>query len=213
MNEFNGWHFPKNDLHFKKNVGPYPFTEYQQQTINIAYSYVKDFDTVIDVGANIGLHTVRFAKKFKNVHSFEPVSSNYNCLVENTKIFDNVNLYKNGLGDNNMTTVIKIPIDSTNCGAYSIVDFDYYEGPVKSETIEVLKIDDMNLIPNLIKIDTQGFEEYVLRGSERTIKKCKPVIITECESKSQSNNVIELLQSFGYTFFKKHKKDFICVHV
>jgi len=91
MIERLGWFFPDNDIHFEKYVLEFPNTQYQQKSIDLAYDYVKNFNNAIDIGANIGLHTVRFAQKFKSVFSFEPVTSVHECLK---KIFQNLIMLK-----------------------------------------------------------------------------------------------------------------------
>lgn len=210
MYKHNGWHFPDIDTHFQDSVGHYPDTWYQQNTIDIALQYVKNFGCAVDVGANVGLHTVRFAKKFKNVFSFEPVNSNFQCLQKNTKDFNNVVCYKNGVGQDKQTLDIKIPPGANNCGAYSFVDFEEFENTI-NEKIEVITLDSLNLTPDLIKIDTQGFEKQVLLGAKDTLTKYNPVIITEAENKKEKNMLAEILEEVGYIFVERYRRDFIWI--
>lgn len=210
MYEYKGWHFPDIDTHFQNSVGDYPETWYQQNTINIALAYVKNFNCVIDVGANIGLHTVRFAQKFKNVYSFEPVKSNFMCLQENTKKFHNVKSFKNGIGESVKKLDIKIPQGTTNCGAYSFVDFEDFDNTI-NETIDVVTIDSYNLVPDLIKIDTQGFEKQVLLGATNTLKNHSPVVITEIETKQEKTILEKIFQDLGYSFAERYRRDYIWI--
>jgi tRNA/tmRNA/rRNA uracil-C5-methylase (TrmA/RlmC/RlmD family) len=137
MIERLGWFFPDNDIHFEKYVLEFPNTQYQQKSIDLAYDYVKNFNNAIDIGANIGLHTVRFAQKFKSVFSFEPVTSVHECLKKNISKFNNVENYKVGLGENNTHKIISIPKNNTNCGQYSIVDFTNFQNELIDEKIEI----------------------------------------------------------------------------
>jgi FkbM family methyltransferase len=210
MFQYNGWHFPDIDTHFQNSVGDFPDTWYQQPTIDKALSHVKNFHCAIDVGANVGLHTVRFAQKFKNVYSFEPVKSNFNCLQKNTKSLQNVICYKNGVGEIKQSLDIKIPPDANNCGAYSFVDFEEFDNTI-SESVEVVTIDSFNLHPDLIKIDTQGFEKQVLLGALNTLKNSNPVIITEVETKEQKNTLNKILVDVGYVFVDNHRRDHIWI--
>jgi len=210
MYKHKGWHFPNIDTHFQDSVGDYPETWYQQKPINIALAYVKNFNCVIDVGANIGLHTVRFAQKFKNVYSFEPVKSNFSCLQKNTQSLQNVVCYKNGVGEINQSLDIKIPPGANNCGAYSFVDFEDFENTI-NEKIDIVTIDSYNLVPDLIKIDTQGFEKQVLLGARLTLQKHNPVIIAEAENKKERNVLTNLLEEFGYKFVERYRRDFIWI--
>lgn len=212
MIERLGWYFPDIDSHFAKHCDQYPNSAYQQGAINEAYSLVKNFNNAIDIGANVGLHSVRFAQKFKNVFSFEPVSINYECLEKNTENFKNVTRFKTGLGEHKRTETISIPRTWDNCGAYSIVDFVNTEEELIKEEIQIARLDDFNLDVDLIKIDTQGFEVPVLMGGVETLKRCKPVLILEIEFKKNFNNMLSLLTPLGYECVVSVKKDKIWIH-
>jgi FkbM family methyltransferase len=209
MIERSGWFFPDNDIHFEKYVLEFPNTQYQQKSIDLAYDYVKNFNNAIDIGANIGLHTVRFAQKFKSVFSFEPVTSVHECLKKNISKFNNVENYKVGLGENNTHKIISIPKNNTNCGQYSIVDFTNFQNELIDEKIEIKCLDDFNLTADLIKIDTQGYELPILRGSIETLKKNFPVLILELENKKDLKEVELLLNPLGYILVKSNKHDII----
>ena len=210
MLDYKNWCFPDSDTHFQSSVDTFPKTWYQQATIDKAYNYVKDFKCVIDVGANIGLHSVRFASKFDKVLSFEPVSTNFECLVNNTKTFSNVKCFKNGVGSMKEVLTIKVPIDNKNCGAYSFVDFKDFKDTI-DEDVQIVKLDDLNIVPDLIKIDTQGFEENVLLGSTKMLKLYSPVIIAEVETKKQKNILNNILKNLEYTCIENHRKDHIWI--
>jgi FkbM family methyltransferase len=209
MIERLGWFFPDNDTHFEKYVLEFPNTQYQQKSIDYAYNYVKNFNHAIDIGANVGLHTVRFAQKFKRVFSFEPVTSVHECLKKNILKFKNVENYKVGLGQEHTHEVISIPKNNTNCGQYSIVDFQNFQNDLVNEKIIIKRLDDYNLPADLIKIDTQGYELPILRGSIETLKKNFPVLILELENKKDLHEVELLLKPLGYTCVKKNKHDII----
>ena len=169
----------------------------------------KNFNNAIDIGANIGLHTVRFAQKFKSVFSFEPVTSVHECLKKNILKFNNVENYKVGLGENTAHKIISIPKNNTNCGQYSIVDFTNFQNELIDEKIEIKRLDDFNLTADLIKIDTQGYELPILRGSIETLKKNFPVLILELENKKDLKEVELLLNPLGYIPVKSNKHDII----
>jgi FkbM family methyltransferase len=211
MYEHLGWYFPDFDKHFSRNVLQWPGTDYQQATIDEAVQYTKRFDCAIDVGGNIGLHTVRFSQKFQQVHSFEPTTVNFECLQKNTESLDNVVLHRCGLGEKETVLSIKLPQDSNNCGNFSIVDFDSTINTIE-ETISVVTLDSQNLAPDLIKIDVQGFDYNVLVGAAGTIRAHKPVIIIESETKKSRNNIAELLTSHGYVIAAKIRHDQIWVY-
>jgi len=212
MYEHLGWHFPDFDRHFARTVTQYPGTDYQQATINKAVEHVKKFDCAIDVGGNIGLHTVRFAKIFAQVHSFEPTDVNFECLQKNTENLPGVSLHKLGLGDEPSTATIQLPADANNCGNFSIVDFADNTEQTVNETIEIQTLDSFELEPDLIKIDVQGFDYNVLVGAVKTIARSRPVIIIESETKKSRNIIGEFLTQHGYSVAAKIRHDQIWVH-
>ncbi len=211
MYQHLGWHFPSVDKHFVSHVGEYPSTTYQQATIDEASKYLKNFNCAIDVGANIGLHTVRFSKIFKSVHAFEPTSINYECLEKNTASLQNIHLNKFGLGATASRESIKLPIDSNNCGGFSIVDWQNHSQEFLEETIEIKTLDSLKLAPDLIKIDVQGFDLNVLMGGKNTLTKFKPVVIVEAESKKIKNEIRAFLTSLKFELATEVRKDQIWV--
>jgi FkbM family methyltransferase len=207
MINLNGWWIPDNDTVISKYAKKFPDVTYQQESIDIAYSKIKNFNIAIDVGGNVGYHSVRFAKLFNQVYTFEPVSANFLCLEKNCETFKNVKLYKLGLGDQQSSMEISLPKNNLNCGAYSFVDFKNSEELLIKETVNVMTLDSYNFTPSLIKIDTQGYELNVLKGSEQTLKIHKPVIIAECENKKLFNGVNGYLESLGYQLAGSNRKD------
>ena len=212
MYEHLGWYFPDFDRHFSRTVSQHPITDYQQATLNEAILHVKKFDCAVDVGGNIGLHAVRFANLFACVHSFEPTDINFECLKINTKQFNNIVLHKTGLGDKESTVSIKLPSDTDNCGNFSIVDFDQYTDNVIEQLINICTLDSVNLAPDLIKIDVQGFDYNVLLGAADTIAQHRPVIIIESETKKSRNTIGEFLTVRGYSVAAKIRHDQIWVY-
>lgn len=210
MYSYKGWHFPDLDSHFQNAVDIFPQTTYQQLALETALKYVKTFDTAIDAGANIGLQSVRISKFFSRVYAFEPTSLNFECLYENTKNIPNIIVKKIGLGDQHQFTNIHLPKISNNCGAFSIVDFVQYEDDLYTEEIEILQLDSFELIPNFIKIDTQGFELCILKGSKKTLQN-KPVLLIECEKKNEKIKINEFLTPLGYKLVETVRKDTIWI--
>jgi FkbM family methyltransferase len=145
------------------------------------------------------------------VHSFEPTAINFECLQKNTESLDNVTLHRSGLGDKETVLSIKLPRDSNNCGNFSLVDFDDDTDTVE-ESISIVTLDSLNLAPDLIKIDVQGFDYNVLLGAADTIAQHRPVIIVESETKKSRNIIGEFLTALGYTAAAKIRHDQIWVH-
>ncbi len=209
MIDYRGWKFPDKESHFFPWIEDFPNTTYQQESIEESFKHIKKFNCAIDIGANIGLHTVRFSQKFETVHSFEPTSFNFKCLEDNTKSCKNVILHNVGLGEVEDQVEISIPIDSNNYGLFSIVDFVDYKNELIKEKIKLFTLDSYSLSPDLIKIDTQGFEIPVIMGAKQTLINHKPVLILEIENKKEIEKYRQLMSTFGYNNYTKVSKDYI----
>lgn len=220
VNLYNGWTIPSKEQHFQQWLLPNKTTNYQDKPYFTSIDHCKNLNLAIDIGANIGMMTRRYAGVFKNVIAFEPVDINYQCLKDNTDDLDNVTAYDVGIGNEEKIIDIHNNEDYVNSGGWSIVDFNnnewqHYNKEIKllSQSITVKTLDSYNLKPDYIKIDTQNYELEVLKGAEKTIRENKPIIQLEVE-KMKTRDVLEhavtkLMKEFDYNPIKIIKKDWI----
>jgi len=161
--------------------------------------------TVLDIGANIGNHTVFFSRIFEKVISFEPVPRNCWILKANLHLnqIRNVNLIEKGLGNKNEKLFFNNDPRNTN---------DRLSGSNPSETFDENMVDvvigDEELkklsYPSpilMIKIDVEGLEPEVIMGLENTIATNKPIIFWEAFNKKTVEQSRVLLAKLGYTNF------------
>ena len=165
--------------------------------------YYKEGTDILDIGANIGTHTLLFSE-IGPVHSFEPL---YHVIVtQNVKsnsLKNPVKVYPYALSDEpqvrNMYLPRRVPHGLKNYGGSSM---HLNETAAHSSTpvpVECKTLDEVyNGVPSVIKMDVENHEPYVLRGAINTIKTHKPAIITEI-SNYETSEVPKILQSFGYT--------------
>jgi FkbM family methyltransferase len=135
----------------------------------------------LDIGANIGQHSL-FASRFcKQVYTFEPITKLYNQIQKSIAInqYSNIQTYNCGLGN----TESKKPIYSFtgNMGASSLISS---ENRFLYQTVNIKRLDDFCIKEgitkaNFIKIDVEGYEYEVLLGAEQFILKNKPNILLE----------------------------------
>ena len=165
--------------------------------------YYKEGTDILDIGANIGTHTLLFSE-IGPVHSFEPL---YHAVVtQNVKsnsLKNPVKVYPYALSDEaqvrNMYLPRRMPHGLKNYGGSSM---HLNEPAAHSSTpvpVECKTLDEVyNGVPSVIKMDVENHEPYVLRGAINTIKTHKPAIIIEI-SNYETSEVPKILQSFGYT--------------
>jgi FkbM family methyltransferase len=198
MQQHLGWYLPAGDSHFRSFLGEHPNNFYQQQALDLALSHCGARSLVLDIGANIGLFAARFSTEFEKVVCFEPTTAVYDCLRKNCQHAANINIYKIGLGQHSSTATISLPAASQNCGAYSMVDFAQHDAALVSETVPVMKLDDLGLRPDLVKMDVQGFEPWVLQGALNTLRACAPVLMLEVEGTAVRGHIHGILKPLGY---------------
>jgi FkbM family methyltransferase len=206
-----GWYFPDIEKDYQLVTGEYPETCYQQGALDTALSYVKKFDIALDIGANIGLHSVRLSKIFKSVFAFEPTKYNFECLEKNVLNLSNVKIFNVGLSNKEIQETIRLPIDCSTSGAFSIVDFNDQLETI-TETIICKTLDSFNINADFIKIDTQGFEPFILEGALNTLQN-KPVLLVETETKERYDAVEYILRPLGYKDVATiRKKDHVWIY-
>jgi FkbM family methyltransferase len=72
------------------------------------------------------------------------------------------------------------------------------ESDIRCLSVKVVPLDQLNLRPDLIKIDVEGYEFQTLKGLMETIKRFLPVLLMEINN---SHLWLKLLQDIGYTIF------------
>jgi len=137
---------------------------------------------ILDIGANIGNHSLFFAK-FLNcnmVHSFEPVQSNIDLIKKNMEIFKDKNVIYEIALSNKHGTMPLYNSQHGNNGGFSLHSYSNGSSFVVKDSVEVITLDSLNLTNiSMIKIDVENHENEVLQGGKQTILKNKPIIFIE----------------------------------
>ena len=171
---------------------------------------------VLDIGANIGNHSIFFSDLFETVYSFEPNPLTYEVLKINSKYAcDRKNIKAFKLGISNKNKKVYFRNNLFNSGNSSIIsEEDFNKNKNNAFKVDVVSLDNIDLLEGrkigLIKIDIEGHELNALKGAENLIKKHKPIIFFEQEKKVFKNGrteVINYLSTLGYIFYQ-YKKSF-----
>jgi FkbM family methyltransferase len=166
--------------------------------------------TALDIGANIGNHSVYFAPHFAKVEAFEPNPRTFLLLQANAMLTTNVNTHNLGLGEQD--GILMLRYDVGNVGEASLKQ-SAHNSPGQQETpVTVKRLDDISSDFKdvvFIKIDVEGFEPEVIAGSSAFLNATKPVIVFEqnnaafVDGRSQT---VEALIAMGYRFIKMQKR-------
>jgi len=160
---------------------------------------------VIDIGANIGHHSLFASTIAFQVHAFEPFPDVSKFILNKIEVnnLDNLILHKFGLGENEELLPYNPPI-GCNTGTGSFVN------PIKNGSEILLPIINgdsyfkSNVIKNIsfIKIDVEGYESNVFKGLSNIITKDRPIVFFEWSNTSieQSFNVKSCFPNDFYFF-------------
>lgn len=157
---------------------------------------IKDFlpdGEVVDVGANIGNHTIFLAEFVRTpVTAFEPNPVVLPLLKENLSANDvKVEVVEVGLGSSprhgRMETV-----SETNLG---MARMDTNSGDIPISTLDE-QCRGRQIA--LIKVDVEGMELEVLHGAVETLKRCRPHLFLEAATKRHLKDLRAFLEPLGY---------------
>jgi len=176
----------------------------------------KRLDLFVDIGANKGYYTVLLGNLTKNIVAIEPVIKNYNFLLINLKLNS---LEKKtiamaiALGSKKEEKRILIPKNHNLArilGNKERIDkLNYETQKVTIDTLDNLFLEDKFLSRTLsnsknilLKMDVEGWEAEVLKGSKKIIEQKAPIIFLELHIKilgeKNSRELLLFLSSQGY---------------
>ncbi len=185
---------------------------YEPALKKVFRSVIQKGDYVLDVGANIGFHTLYFAELVGatgQVRAFEPVPKNFKALEANIRLnnFNHIKAQKMALSNKEEQLYIQADENSENPGTFNLFELNgdtlihCYRG---DEIIGTERVD-------FIKIDVEGYESFVIDGLLETIKKNRPRIIFEYDKHYHQKTglpedyIFSLLQGLDYYFLHVYK--------
>jgi FkbM family methyltransferase len=176
-----------------------PF-EWELSSLKAWIRFVEKGKIAIDVGAYIGVYSVFAGKLGAQVYAFEPNPFIYKDMDTNLEINNlrkDVKLYKFGISNTNAIRYLNFDHGPFSSGTNLTMSQENEARPVEVKSLdEVVPL--LNPI-TVIKIDTEGSELDVLRGSVKIIERWKPTFIIESLSPTHREEIYSYLKNFGYT--------------
>ncbi len=190
------------------------YGRYESRTLCLIGNYLEavisglNRTVVLDIGANIGNHSLYFSDLFEEVFAFEPNPRTFALLKFNAEYScstKNVNCFNFGLSDKNSKLFFKA--SKSNVGGSRIVEDPPSGRDDDIFLIEVKRADDFSELYDkkisLIKIDVEGHELAALLGAKSLIEMNNPIILFEQHASDFSegrSDVIDYLRGLNYGF-------------
>lgn len=215
MKFVDGWYWPDGEQHMvewladPKNrlvLNDRPAYQGKKQQLALYHCAPDRRRTMIDCGAHIGLWSYNFAHWFHRIEAFEPVAEHRNCWQANMQTRqDECSLHPYALGDREAMVHIRVNPESTGDSWVK------GKGDVPMKTLDSFGFEDVDFI----KVDAEGYEEFILRGAEFTLVHWKPVVCVEQKRDMavkfglKPMGAVQYLISLGYKVVGEISGDYI----
>lgn len=174
----------KGSLNSFVDRGVFFWGAHEREFILYMNKFISNEAVVLDIGANVGHHSLYFSTLAKEIHAFEPfpeVADKFEeKMCENS--ITNVHLHRVGLGNKTMNAAFYAPVgDNRGIGSFTTENNpenkDIGNLPIVrgDEIIQKLNLKRLDFI----KIDVERYEKEVLIGLQETLKEFRPVIEIE----------------------------------
>ena len=174
------------------------YGEWAQLELDLLARLVSPGDLVIDIGANVGTHTLAFASFVGTdgcVLSFEPQPLIRTLLSENVRQngLRQVTVEELAISDVNGPQVLSVPDyqQRHNSGVATLAGGQNMQVQVETRRLDEFGIDRCALI----KLDVEGWEQKALKGALNTLERCQPILYVECNSMERGWALISLLNA------------------
>jgi FkbM family methyltransferase len=191
------------------------FSKEKYAELYFTQQIVKEGDTVVDIGANLGYYSYFLAKKIGirgQLYAVEPIPLFAEIWRKNMSKYKggNIKLFNCALGEEKKEKVkMSIPVvDGVVRHGLTKVEGQGEEGWGSAMDFEVpMYIGDELLLKenltklNYIKCDVEGYEQYVIPSLKENIAKFKPIIQIELNGKENRQNVTHFLLELKYDIY------------
>ncbi len=190
---------------------------FERDTLRALESLVRRGDTVLDIGANVGAHTLHLARLVGaegRVIAFEPtdfaVAKLRANLEANPELAPRVSLHQAFLvADSSGGPVAPVPaswpVDGTRADDAVTASRSMSASGARAMTLDSVMAASGDPVVHLIKMDVDGHELEVLAGARGLLERHSPVLVMELapfvfHPESKFDAMVELLSGLGYRF-------------
>lgn len=189
---------------------------YEQEIVDDIFEELDNTKNLIDIGANIGQHSLLLAPFAKNVYSFEPLPDVFEQFQKSINLnhYTNVHAYNIAISDKKEEKKFNYVRYSAGTSSFiAMENTTASEITVQTNLLEnVLK--DVKI--DVIKLDVEGYEAVVILGNKDKISKDKPVIFLEYspewilrEGSFSPFDLVDFFHQNDYEIYSRNEKRII----
>jgi len=164
---------------------------------------------VVEVGANMGIHTVPLAAELarhgRTMLALEPQPVIFQQLCANLALNGLMNVTALPYACGRTGGMVQFPVpDYRREGNFGGISKEAEVRPgIRYEQVPCIRLDDLvgGQLVGLLKIDVEGFELQVLEGSADTLARSRPLLYVENDRPDQSPQLIEWLWAQNYALW------------
>lgn len=202
-------------LHLQNGVS------YEPEVCWVMLRALRPRDVAVDVGANFGYFSLLMARLVGSggkVYAFEPAQEAHSTLVNHitlNQVGSIIHVSDAAVSD--VSGPVQFFYSSDDAAGSCLWDPGIFPGNSKSamkQRVEIrpsFKLDDLPVIPRLIKIDAEGAEHKILQGSKLLLTNRVPFIVLELnpfgmtQMGTDTEQLRAYLRQFGYSLFFIHQ--------
>jgi FkbM family methyltransferase len=187
---------PDDDMYVGRSLSS--LGEYSEGEVDLYRALIQPDFRVIEIGANLGAHTVPLARLAGEVIAIEPQRAMYHALCGTLALNDlnNVETRRCAVGANNGS--IRVPnLDTSkthNFGAFPAL------GHSHGDKVPLVTLNDLPPA-QFVKIDVEGAECDVIQGGSEYLRKYRPAFYIENDRAANSARLIRMIMAAGYSLY------------
>lgn len=160
------------------------------------YIAAQSGDCFLDIGAYLGKYSLLASNKFRLIHAFEPNRQSYSRLRIHVVLNKRRNIKCHPVALGSQKAIATFFLKGRRS---SFIYKSRRTTTVPVKPLDMYKLWLTNMAIDLVKIDVEGYEYFVLKGMRKTIKFFHPTIIVEIHAYNPyRKNTVKLLKTYGY---------------
>lgn len=189
---------------------------YEKEIIDDIRKELSTEKVMLDIGGNIGQHSLLLSPYCKEIHAFEPIPEIFNEFQNSIKANNYKNIFVQNLAIGNKKEVKTIYYNVANAGASTLIENN---SPGRKINVQIERLE--NTLPknqkfDVVKIDVEGYEAVVILGNADIFLQNRPIFFMEfCpslitdEGTHKPKNIVDFFFENNYKIYsQKLKKTF-----